>query len=127
MRYNSIIVFAALFLSSCATKLYVPLEQVHLTNQKEAFILGTNELPVILESASLNPKDNMYTINGYVDFTMAPDRNYARHPNIEIKIISNGDTTHLTKTRKWGKFQIKMRNVDTAYFNYEQWKIITVD
>jgi hypothetical protein len=58
---------------------------------------------------------------------MAPDRSYAKHPNIEIKIISNGDTTHLTKTRKWGKFQIKMRNVDTAYFNYEQWRIITVD
>jgi|GEM_PF-5959412 len=124
---KSLVFSVALFFSSCTTRLFVPLDRVHLINQKEAFILGTNELPVILESAWLNPGNNMYTINGYIDFTMAPEKRYARNPNIDIKIISNGDTAYLTETKKWGKFQLKMRNIDTAYFNYEQWKILTID
>lgn len=110
----------------CSTKLHVPLKDVELINQDEGFFSGTNELPVVLEKAHLNPENSYYTVYGYVNLLMVPDRSYAKHPNIKISLISNGDTTFLTKTKKWGKFKIKMQNVDTALFNFEQWKILKI-
>lgn len=124
---KTISISTVLFLMiSCSPQLEIPLSDVKLENQQEHFILGMQELKVVLTKATINPQTKLYTVWGYTDFLATPDDKFAKKPRVRIKKISNGDTTLYGYPGKWGKFKIKMPNSDTLMFDWEQYKLLYI-